>query len=245
MRPVSSTLFVVVCEPAPHAEEQFNRWYDEVHGPDALENGSFHKMRRYRAVGPGYCPAHYVNLWEGDYESEAEAWAYIHPRAEELKARGRVTEGDSGVVWATMMLAVPTEGDGRADTETLTTVQSDWRFPNAITDPRVWLAQSGVEEVMARAGHHASHSCFTGDPDGKGGGRHLALFETTGSPDDAVAAFAGAGEQGISPTPPYETIFVTPGGGESSDAPTDPLHGGPPQAVAWCMQWELVSALSA
>ena len=75
MRPVSSTLFVVVCEPPAEHEAEFNRWYDEVHGPDALENGSFHKMRRYRAVGPGYCPAHYVNLWDGDYQSEAEAWA--------------------------------------------------------------------------------------------------------------------------------------------------------------------------
>jgi hypothetical protein len=245
VRPVASTLFVVVCEPPPEHVAEFNRWYDEVHGPDALENGSFHKMRRYHAVGPGYCPAHYVNLWDGDYQSEAEAWAYIHPRAEELKRRGRITDGISGVIWATMMLNVPTEGDGRADTSTLTTVQSDWRFPNEITDPRVWLTQTGLDDVMAREGTHLSHACFTGDPDGKGGGRHLALFETEGTVDDAAAAFAGVGEPGISPTPPYQTIFVSPPGGAEETAPDDGLYGGPPQAVAWTMHWELITGLTA
>ena len=202
-------------------------------------------MRRYHAVGPGYCPAHYVNLWDGDYQSEAEAWAYIHPRAEELKYRGRITDGISGVVWATMMLNVPTEGDGRADTTTLTTVQSDWRFPNEITDPRVWLTQSGLDDVMAREGTHLSHACFTGDPDGKGGGRHLALFETDGTVDDAIAAFAGVGEPGISPTPRTRRSSCRRRAARTDAAPDDGLHGGPPQAVAWTMHWELITGLSA
>jgi hypothetical protein len=124
-------------------------------------------------------------------------------------------------------------------------VQSDWRFPHEITDPRVWLTRSGLDDVMAREGTHLSHACFTGDPDGKGGGRHLALFETEGTVDDAMAAFAGVGEQGISPTPPYQTIFVSPPGGEGEAAPDDGLHGGPPQAVAWTMHWELITGLSA
>ena len=63
---------------------EFNKWYDEIHGPDALENGSFGAVHRFRAIGGGHRPAPYLAIWEAPYDSEAEAWAYIGPRAQAL-----------------------------------------------------------------------------------------------------------------------------------------------------------------
>jgi hypothetical protein len=234
MRAVASTLFFVICEPPAGKEDEFHDWYDNVHGPDALENGSFTALRRYRAAGPGWCHARFVNLWEGDYSSEKEAWAYIQPRAEELRARGRVSDL-SGVTWATMMLAVPTEGEGRVDTETRTTVQSDWRAPDTYPDPRTWLDDTGLE----RRGAGVPHAYFTTDPEGRGAGYHLALFESTGSTDEAIAAWSGFGAAGMSPTPAFKTMF----GDEVGGAPEGVPEPGP--APTWTMHWELISQMSA
>ena len=49
-------LFVVFANPKPEHEAEFNRWYDEVHGPDALGNGSFTALHRFRAIGPATAP---------------------------------------------------------------------------------------------------------------------------------------------------------------------------------------------
>jgi hypothetical protein len=238
VRPVSSTLFVVVCEPPAGKEAEFHDWYDNVHGPDALGNGSFTSLRRYRAVGPGWCHARFVNLWEGDYESEKAAWEYIQPRADELHARGRVSDL-SGVTWATMMLVVPTDDDGRSDTSTLTTVQSDWRAPDTTPDPRAWLARTGLDRLAKERGPDTAHACFTTDPAGRGPGYHLALFEAAGSPDDAIAAWEGIGAAGMSPTPPFKTMFGASVGG----APEGVAE--PELAPAWTMHWELITAMRA
>ena len=49
-----NSVFVVFANPTPEHEAEFNRLYDEIHGPDALENGSFTALHRFRAVGPGH-----------------------------------------------------------------------------------------------------------------------------------------------------------------------------------------------
>jgi hypothetical protein len=35
------TVFVVFADPSADREAEFNNWYDTIHGPDALANGSF------------------------------------------------------------------------------------------------------------------------------------------------------------------------------------------------------------
>ena len=88
------------------ARRSFATGTTSIHGPDAMENGSFTALNRYRAVGPGWRQARYLALWEGGYTSEKEAWDYIAPRAKQLQAAGRV--GDvAAVVWARMLLASP------------------------------------------------------------------------------------------------------------------------------------------
>ena len=49
-----STLFVALADPPAERDDEFNEWYDTIHGPDALANGSFTAMHRFRAVGGGH-----------------------------------------------------------------------------------------------------------------------------------------------------------------------------------------------
>ena len=49
-----STLFVAFVDPPPERDAEFNEWYDTIHGPDALANGSFTALHRFRAVGAGH-----------------------------------------------------------------------------------------------------------------------------------------------------------------------------------------------
>jgi len=231
------TLFVVFAEPPVEAEDAFHHWYDVIHGPDAIENGSFTALNRYRAVSPGWRQARFLALWEGKFGSEKEAWDYIAPRAKQLQEAGRV--GDvAAVVWARMMLASAgspaNEGTaGAGSRRSLTTVQNDWRSPDPAVSAEAWWAATGLDDAPKASGAYL----YSSDPAGPGGGGyHLAVFEHEGPASDIGEEWAGYGAAGTSPTPPYEAVFVD---AHSSEPP--PAGDQPPPAPAWVMHWESVS----
>ena len=212
--------FVVWSTPASEVTDEFQRWYDEVHLPDAIENGSFVAMHRYEAVGPGYCAAPYLSIAEADYGSEAEAWAAVRPRAQSLRDAGRIDDLYR-VDFATMLLTVASHVSDHP-VATLTTVQNDWRHPRG--DASAWLGSVPVPSAAPR-----SVQLLTTDSDGeRGPGRHLALFESATDIDATVAAWSGTGTPGSSPLPPYTTIFGVEGSTQPADVPA---------ADAWVAHW--------
>jgi hypothetical protein len=237
----SPSVFVVLAEPSPEQEADFHNWYDKIHGPDAIDNGSFTALHRYRAVGPGWKQARYLAVWQGSYHSEPEAWDYIRPRAKELRAAGRVGEVAS-VVWALVLLAdaAPVQEAGKDPARSLTTVQNDWRSPDPTISATDWWKASGLDDAPARG----RVQLYTSDPDGGGAGYHLALFEQATTPAEAVEKWRGIGAAGMSPTPPYRTIFAEPGDpsahGEAAQAKESNQPG---PAPAWVMHWEHVTSL--
>jgi hypothetical protein len=211
--------FIVWSTPHAGREDEFNRWYDEVHLPDSVANGSFTAMHRYEAVGPGYHAAPYLSIAEADYANEEEAWAAVRPKANALH-RARRIDDLYHVDYATMLLTVDTDVSHH-DVETLTTVQNDWRHPGG--DARDWFASLSLPTASPR-----SMQLFTTDPLGSRGGRHIALFESASSVDETVTAWKGSCSQGSSPLPAYTTIF-----GVEGKQPT----GQPGPERAWVMHW--------
>jgi len=212
--------FVVWSTPHQEVTEEFQRWYNEVHLPDAIQNGSFVAMHRYEAVGPGYQAAPYLSIAEADYGSDSEAWAAVRPRAQALRDAGRIDDLYR-VDFATMLLTVDTDVSGHP-VETLTTVQNDWRHPAG--DAADWMATLAQPALTPR-----SMQLFTTDPRSeRGPGRHLALFESPAGLDDTVTAWAGVGAAGSSPLPPYTTLFGVAG----IEAP-----GQPDPAPVWVAHW--------
>jgi hypothetical protein len=230
----SRTLFVVQADPPIEREAEFHQWYDEVHGPDAIGVGSFTRMSRYRAVGPGRPFAPFIALWDGNYADEAEAWGYIRPRAHALNDAGRV--GDiASVRFALMMFLVRSGGAGAATApvRSLTTVQNDWRAAEAAEPADRWWRRVGLDGAPPSSFRYL----YSSDPAGRGPGYHLAVFEQAWTPDEAASAWPAIGTAGSSPTPPYRTIFTDP------DAPVSAATDQRAPADAWVMHWEPLSVL--
>ena len=195
--------FVVWSTPHPGVGEEFHRWYNEVHLPDAITNGSFVAMHRYEAVGPGYRAAPFLSIAEADYGSEAEAWASVRPRAQALRDAGRIDDLYR-VDFATMLLTVTSDVSSHP-VATLTTLQNDWRHPGG--GAAEWLASVAVPPGAPR-----SVQLLTSDRAGeRGRGRHLALFESATGPEETAAAWSEAGTPGSSPLPAYTTLFGVAG----------------------------------
>lgn len=212
--------FIVWSTPFDGVLDEFNQWYDEVHLPDGVANGSFTAMHRYELVGPGYQGARSLSIAEADYGTEAEAWASVQPKAQSLRDAGRIDDlyrVEIAVMFHTVRADVSVH-----PVRTLTTVQNDWRAPGGEAEP--WLASVDVPAL----GVH-SLQLFTTEAGGRRGpGMHLALYETDLDLDDAVAAWAHVGEAGVPPMPPYTTLFgVT--------APT--RADGPAVAPTWVAHW--------
>ncbi len=227
------TLFVVLADPPAGREQEFHDWYDTVHGPDAIENGSFEALYRYRAVGPGWRPAPYLAFWEGRYGGEVELWDYIRPRAHELSNAGRV--GDiSSVRWALVLVRHTSRlTPATFEPRVVTTVQNDWRDPGAASSPEQWWRDSGLDDAPNAGGNSWLYSS---DPAGRGAGYHLAIFETHDLLRDVQAAWAGWGAAGASPVPPYRTMF-------GEELPPRDQGPEPAPARAWVMHWEPVARL--
>ena len=217
---VARMSFIVWSTPFPDVGDDYHRWYNEVHLPDAIKNGSFTAMHRYEAVGTGYRPSSYLSVAEADYGSEAEAWASVRPRAQSLRDAGRIDDLYR-VDFAVMLLTVESDVSFHP-VETLTTVQNDWRRPGG--DAKAWLRSLAVPASAPR-----SIQLFTTDPGGaRGPGIHLALYESTTGLGDTVDAWAETGAAGMSPMPPYTTLF-----GATAPPPADE----PDPAPGWVMHW--------
>jgi hypothetical protein len=227
-----STLFVALADPPADREDEFNEWYDTVHGPDALANGSFLAVHRFRATGPGYRAAPYLALWEGRFGSEAEAWAYIGPRAQALRDAGRA--GEVAFVRFALMLLGTGGPSGAAcnDVGALTTVQNDWRSAGDAPAVDDWWREVGLDAVAPPCRWLA-----TSDAAGRGPGFHLAVFAHDDPAEAARPELASRGAAGSSPLPPYETIFGDRAGGDDRDEPAP--------ATAWVAHWEPVTSLRA
>ena len=224
------TLFVVLADPAEEDLEEFRHWYDEVHGPDALGNGSFVALNRFAACGGGHRAAPFLAFWEGQFANEADAWAYIRPRAKALRAAGRA--GDIASVAFAIMLVRSSHRGSSKPTEpvrSLVTVQNDWRDPAGATSVERWWRTAGLDEAPASR----SQWLVTSDPDGRGPGFHLAAFASSDPPEVTMKAWAGIGMPGTSPVAPYTNMF----GVTAPPHPDEPDH-----ATAWVMHWTPVAS---
>lgn len=226
-----ATLFVVLADPEPENDAEFQRWYDEVHGPDALGNGSFVALSRFKAAGPGHVAAPYLAFWEGTFPDETEAWAYIRPRAMELRAAGRAGEIAS-VSFAIMLVRARTFAPSATvePVRSLVTVQSDWRHHDTNASVADWWASAGLDD----APESEAVWLVTSDPAARGAGYHLAAFASSRTVEDSIAAWQGfPGAAGMSPVPPYTNIFGIPATPEGAE---------PDRADAWVMHWGPLTA---
>ena len=158
----SNCVFMVFAQPSAGRATELQEWYDVIHGPDALENGSFNALSRWQCVShPG---APFLALWEGEWVDDNDAWDYIRPRAIELNKLGRIGDIPSAD-WAQMTFAgSPKCSVSNQPTRTLTMVQSDWYHPNRDQTLEQWTSAVGADRDDIGGGSWHSKYFYAADP---------------------------------------------------------------------------------
>jgi hypothetical protein len=138
---MADALLVVFSDPVAGADEEFNRWYTEVHVPDVIKLGGARCGRRYRASGVPLLagipePGRYAAVYEVQADTVAQIEAIAARFAESL------TTGEADI----------------SPSMDLPSVQAAWLFP--VTD---------TIDSPERTGAPSTGAPSTGAP-GTGGG---------------------------------------------------------------------------
>lgn len=197
-------VFMVFANPPADRVEELHHWYQVVHGPDALANGSFNALRRYRCVSNPDAPL--LALWEGEWSSDKEAWDYIAPRARELHDSGRIGDIPSAD-WASMTFRSdpPCKPLDVQPQRSMTMVQSDWYHPVREQSLAAWAHEVGLDADQVGGPWHARYF-YSADPLVEAG-LHAAFFESLYDVDEVADAWSSIGAPGPSPTRPFKGLF--------------------------------------
>ena len=73
-------------------EQEFNRWYEDVHIPDILDAGGFHTAYRYESLDPEATKAKYLAIYETDNQDPAKAREKHSAVRADWQQRGRLSD---------------------------------------------------------------------------------------------------------------------------------------------------------
>ena len=73
MKPTLGILLVLSNCKDTADEEEFNRWYEDIHIPDILDTGAYHRAYRYESLDPETTKAKYLAIYETDNADPAKA----------------------------------------------------------------------------------------------------------------------------------------------------------------------------
>ena len=91
-RPTLGVLMVLSNCKDPAREQEFNRWYEDVHIADILDAGGFHTAYRYESLDPEATKAKYLAIYETDNIDPAKAREkHAEARADWVQ-RGRMSD---------------------------------------------------------------------------------------------------------------------------------------------------------
>ena len=91
-KPALGILLVLSNCKDPAREEDFNRWYEEVHIPDILDAGGFHTAYRYESLDPAATKAKYLAIYETDNIDPANAREKHAEEHTHWRERGRTSD---------------------------------------------------------------------------------------------------------------------------------------------------------
>ena len=92
-RPTLGILLVLTNCKETAGEEEFNRWYEDVHIPDILDTGAFHAAYRYESIDPQAAKAKYLAIYETDNTDPAKAQEEVAKLRGDWQQLGRLFDG--------------------------------------------------------------------------------------------------------------------------------------------------------
>jgi hypothetical protein len=223
-------VFMVFANPPADRVDELDHWYQVVHGPDAIANGSFNALRRYKCVSNPSAPL--LALWEGEWPSDEAAWEYIAPRAKALHAEGRIGDIPSAD-WASMTFTStpPCAPLAVQPVRSMTMVQSDWYHPEREQTLAEWAQKTGLDTDHVGGPWHSRYF-HSADPLVEPG-LHAAFFESATDVAGVTESWSGIGASGPSPTRPFKGLFEERG---QAGAP-------PPHVPVYVSHWVPIGTL--
>ena len=73
--------FLVISNPVPGREADYNDWYDRQHVHDVLKVPGFRAAQRFRVIGDSTLPGRYVAIYELETQDPARTLAELNSRA--------------------------------------------------------------------------------------------------------------------------------------------------------------------
>ena len=73
-------------------ENEFNRWYEDIHIPDILDTGAFHTAYRYESLDPERFKAKYLAIYETDDIDPAKSREKIRAVSADWRRHGRMSD---------------------------------------------------------------------------------------------------------------------------------------------------------
>ena len=89
-RPVRGILAVMLDCEDPAREEEFDRWYSDVHIPDILDTGIYQAAYRYESLDPEATGGKHLVFYESDYADPTKAREKLVEARAEWERRGRL-----------------------------------------------------------------------------------------------------------------------------------------------------------
>ena len=89
-RPVRGILAVLLNCKDPARDEEFNRWYSDIHIPDILDTGLYHTAYRYESLDPGATGGKYLAIYETDQSDPGKAGDEVLKLRANWERRGRL-----------------------------------------------------------------------------------------------------------------------------------------------------------
>ncbi len=100
-RPTRGILMVMLDCKDPAREEEFNRWYTDVHIPDILDTGLYHTAYRYENLDPQATKGKYLALYETDSSDPGKAGDELIKLRANWEQRGRLFDATELLLRAT------------------------------------------------------------------------------------------------------------------------------------------------
>jgi hypothetical protein len=171
----------------PEREEEYNRWYDEVHIPDATSQSPLRNGVRFvnAELEPGQ--PKYLALYETDAEDLVAARGAVSEMAGRLRDAGRSTDLSESVLTA-MVKSIGSTSSATAGkaVRSLLFVSLDCKDPEREEELSHWHGEVHQPDVLESGFYHSAYRYENPNPSDKLG-KFVAIYETDLDPQTASA----------------------------------------------------------
>lgn len=173
------SIYIVLTNPLPGKEAEFNYWYNYVHAPDGLGWGTFDRIYRYKAVEER--PERFLAIWESDYTDLTDGLAKADRDTEDLIERGRLWPVFERA-WSRPFGSIgPTAPPNGRDITLITTTQMSCAPKHAEAFAR-WHDDVHAGQTLAAGSYHTVYRFQRADQPSADAAEFLTVYESDADP---------------------------------------------------------------